>query len=46
MKEKEKTPENELNRMEISNLSEGEFKIPVISMLKELIRYFNSIKKT
>ena len=32
--------------MEISNLSDAEFKILVIRMLKELTAYFNSIKKT
>ena len=32
--------------MEISNLSYAEFETPVIRMLKELIRYFNSIIKT
>ena len=41
-----KTPEKELNEMEISNLSDAEFKTLVIRMLKELIGYFNSIKKT
>ena len=42
----DKTPEELLNKMEISNLSDAEFKIPVIRMLKELIGYVNSIKKT
>ena len=46
MKEQIKTPEKELNKMEISNLSDGEFKILVISMLKELSEIFSSIKKT
>ena len=32
--------------MEISNLSDAEFKTLVIRMLKELIGYFNSIKNT
>ena len=32
--------------MEISNLSDAEFKTLVIRMLKELSGYFNSIKKT
>ena len=32
--------------MNISNLSDVEFKILVIRMLKELTGYFNSIKKT
>ena len=46
MKEQIKTPEKEVNKMEISNLSEAEFKILVIRILKELGGYFNSIKKT
>ena len=44
MKEQNKTPEKELNKMKISNLLDAEFKTLVIRMLKEL-RYFNSIKK-
>ena len=45
MKEQRKTPEKELNEMEISNLSDAEFKTLVIRMLKELFRYCISIKK-
>ena len=45
MKEQIKTPEKELNEMEISNLSDAEFKILVIRMLKELSEDFNSIRK-
>ena len=45
MKEEIKTPEKELNKMEISNLSDAEFKTLVIRMLKELGGYLNSIKK-
>ena len=37
MKEQNKTSERELNEMEISNLSDAEFKTLVIRMLKELI---------
>ena len=44
MKEETKSPEKELNKVEISNLSEAEFKTLVIRMLKELSGYFNSIK--
>ena len=43
MKEQIKTPEKELNKMEISNLADAEFKTLVIRMLKELIGYFNGI---
>ena len=46
MKKQNKTPEKKLNKMEKSNLSDAKFKTLVIRMLKELIGYFNSIKKT
>ena len=46
MKEQNKTPEKDLNKMEISILSDAQFKSLVIRMLKEFIGYFNSIKKT
>ena len=36
MKEQIKTPEKELNKMEISHLSDSELKTLVIRMLKEL----------
>ena len=45
MEEQNKTPEKELNKMEISILSDAEFKILVIRMLKELSEDLNSIKK-
>ena len=45
MKEQIKTPEKELNKMEISNLSDVEFKTLVIRMLKELSEDLSSIKK-
>ena len=45
MKEQNKIPEKELNEMEISNLSDAQFKTLVIRMCQELIGYFNSIKK-
>ena len=45
MKEQIKTPEKELNEMEICNLSDAEFKRLVIRMLKELSEELNSIKK-
>ena len=40
-----KTPEKELNKMEISNLSDSEFKTLVIRMLKEFREDLNNIKK-
>ena len=47
MKKKNNTPETKkLNKMEINNLSNAQFKTLVIRMLKELIEYFNGIKKT
>ena len=44
MKEQIKTPEKELNEMELNNLSDAEFKTLVIRMLKELSEDLNSIK--
>ena len=44
VKEQIKTPEEELNEMEISHLSDAELKTLVISMLKELSEDLNSIK--
>ena len=40
-----KSPEKELNKMEISNLSDAEFKTLVIRMLKDLSEDLDSIKK-
>ena len=45
MKEQIKSPEKQLNKMEISNLSHAEFKALVIRMLKELSEDLSSIKK-
>ena len=44
-KEQIKSPEKEANKLEISNLSDAEFKAWVIRMLKELSEDLNSIKK-
>ena len=44
MKEHIKIPEKELNKMEISNLSDAEFKTLVKRMIKELSEDLNSIK--
>ena len=46
MKEQIKTSEKELNEMEMSNLSDAEFKTLVIRMLKELSEDLSSMKKT
>ena len=45
MEEWNKTPEKELNKTEVSNLSESEFKTLVIRMLKELSEDLSNIKK-
>ena len=44
IKEQIKTPEKELNKIEISNLSDAEIKTRVITMLKELSEDLSSIK--
>ena len=44
MKEQIKTPEKELNKMEMSDSSDAEFKILVIRMLKELSEDLSSMK--
>ena len=45
IKEQIKTPEKELNKTEISNLSEAEFKTLIMRKLKELSEDISSIKK-
>ena len=45
MKEQKRIPEKELNKMEISHLSDAEFKTLVIRMHNELSENLNSIKK-
>ena len=45
MKEQIKTPEKELNKLEINNLLDAEFTTLVIRMLKELSEDLSSIKK-
>ena len=44
MKAQSKTPEKELNKMEVSNLSDAEFKTLVIRMLKEIREDLNCQK--
>ena len=44
MREQNKTPEKELSKMEIANLSDAEFKMLVIRMLRELTEYGKKIK--
>ena len=46
IEEQNRIPETEQNKMEISNLTDAEFKILVIKKLRELTGYFNSIQKT
>ena len=45
MKEQKTTPEKELNKMEMSNLSDAEFKTLVTTILEELSEDLNSIEK-
>ena len=45
MKEQIKTPEKELDEMEIANLTDIEFKPLVIRMLGELIEYGKNIRE-
>ena len=45
MKEQIKTPEKELNKTEISNLSEAEFKTLIMRKLKELSEDLSSTKE-
>ena len=45
MKEQIKTPEKELNELEISNIANAEFKTLVIRMLKEFGEDVSSIKR-
>ena len=45
MKEQIEIPEKELNKMEISNLSDAEFKTLFIRMLRILSEDLNIIKK-
>ena len=45
MKEQMKTAGKELNKMEISNLSDAEFKSLIIRMLKQFSKDLNNIKK-
>ena len=45
MEEQNKTPEKELNKMEITNLSDAEFKTLVIKLLKELTEDSNNIQE-
>ena len=44
MKEQIKTPEKELNKMELSNLSDAALKTLVIRMLQKISENLNSIK--
>ena len=46
MKEQSKTSERELSKEDIANLSDGEFKAPVIKMLTELTELGRKMKDT
>ena len=45
MKEQIKTPERKFNKMELTNLSDAEFKTLVMRMLKGLTEYGNNIRE-
>ena len=45
LKEQPKTPEKEINKMEMNNLSGAEFKTLVIRMFKELTEYNKNIRE-
>ena len=45
MKEQNKTPEKELSKTEIDNISDAEFKTLVIKMLRELVEYGRCIRE-
>ena len=45
IKEQTKSPKKELNKMEITNLSDAELKTLVMRMLRELTEYIYKIKK-
>ena len=45
MKEQIKTPKIEISDKKIANLSDAEFKTPVIRMLTEMIEYGHKIKE-
>ena len=45
MKKENKTPEKELNKSKITNLSDAEFKTLVVRMLQELTEYGNNRQK-
>ena len=45
IKAKEKSPETELNEMEANNLSDIEFKVMVIRVLRELTENYNHTKR-
>ena len=45
IKEQNKTPKKELNKMEVTNLSDAEFKTLVIRMLKQLTEDSKNIRE-
>ena len=45
MKEQIKTPEKELSDKEIANLSEVEFKTPVLRMLTQMVEYGHKMEE-
>ena len=45
MKEQIKAPKTELNNEEIANLSDAEFKVPIIRLLTEMVEYGHKIEE-
>ena len=45
MKEQDKTPEKQLNDMEISNLPEKEFRIMIMKMIQDLRKSMEKMKE-
>ena len=45
MKEQDKTPEKQLNEVEIGNLPEKEFRIIIVKMIKDLEKKWREISR-
>ena len=45
MKEQDKTPEKQLNEVEIGNLPEKEFRIMIVKMIQDLQKEWRKYKK-
>ena len=45
MKEQDKTPEKQLNEMEIGNLPEKEFRIMIVKMMQDLVKRMEEMQE-